>query len=219
MVLSFENPESRKKIYLIISVVISVILVFYLGILYGQREDYVNNLQPEINSKLASGYQENILTKIKIREIVIFPDSKESISVGKFYYSVSDEKTDMLFKIESSPIKVINSETKKNKEIPLELSVDIASRTPDGLDFEYINIGKIKLAANNKKQLQGDFSAVADFSLDNKNIKNSQRIVLRPLKPEEENIYFDKNPNLPLKVRGEDGKVSPKPAPYYFVEI
>jgi hypothetical protein len=219
MVLSFENPESRKKFYLIVSIIVVTILVFYLGILYGQREDYVNNLQPEINSKLASGYQENILTKIKIREIVIFPDSKDSISVGKFYYSINGDKTDMLFKIESSPIKVINSDTKKDKEIPLELSVDIASRTPDGLDFEYTNIGKIKLAANNKKQLQGDFSAVADFSLDNKTIKNSQRIVLRPLKPEEENIYFDKNPNLPLKVRGEDGKVSPKPAPYYFVEI
>ena len=219
MVLSFENPEGRKKIYLIVSIVVAVILVFYLGMLYGQKENFVNNLQPEINSKLASGYQENILTKIKIRDIITYPDSKDSISVGKLYYSINEDKTDLLFKIESSPIKIINSDTKKDKEIPLELSVDIASRTADGLDFEYVNIGKIKLAANNKKQLQGDFSAVADFSLDNKTVKNSQRIVLRPTKPEEENIYFDKNPNLPLKVRGEEGKISPKPAPYYFIEI
>ncbi len=219
MVLNFENPEGRKKVYLIVSIVVAVILVFYLGMLYGQRENFVNNLQPEINSKLASGYQENILTKIKIRDIIAFPDSKDSISVGKFYYSANEDKTDLLFKIESSPIKIINSETKKSKEIPLELSVDIASRTADGLDYEYTNIGKIKLAANNKKQLQGDFSSVVAFSLDNKTIKNSQRIVFRPIKPEEENIYFDKNPNLPLKVRGEEGKISPKPAPYYFIEI
>ena len=219
MVLSFENPEGRKKVYQIVSIAVAVILIFYLGMLYGQREIFVNNLQPEINSKLASGYQENILTKIKIRDVIAFPDSKDSISVGKFYYSINEDKTDLLFKIESSPIKIINSETKKSKEIPLELSVDVASRTADGLDFEYTNIGKIKLAANNKKQLQGDFSSVIDFSLDNKTIKNSQRIIFRPIKPEEENIYFDKNPNLPLKVRGEEGKVSPKPAPYFFVEI
>ncbi len=219
MVLSFENPVGRKKFYLIVSIIVAVILVFYLGILYGQKENFVNNLQPEITSKLSSGYQENILTKIKIRDIVAFPDSKDSISVGKLYYSINGDKTDLLFRIESSPIKIINSETKKDKEIPLELSVDIASRTPDGLDFEYTNIGKIKLAANNKKQLQGDFSAVVDFSLDIKTIKNSQRIVFRPLNPEQENIYFDKNPSLPLKVRGEEGKVSPKPAPYFFIEI
>jgi hypothetical protein len=219
MILSFENLVNRKKIYLIVSIVIVTILVFYLGILYGQREDYINHFQPEINSKLASGYQENLLTKIKIREIVMFPDSKDAVSVGKFYYFVNGNDTNMLFKVESSPLKVINSETKKDKVIPLELSVDIASRTPDGLDFEYINIGKIKFAANNKKQLQGDFSAVVNFSIDDKTIKNSQRIVFRTLNPEEENIYFDKNPNLPLKVRGEDGKVSPKPAPYFFVEI
>jgi hypothetical protein len=227
----------KSKYLVAIALIIELVLVGYLGYNIGLKETVEAKFDPKINIILDNGNQENSLTRIQIREITGSTDSKVKQSFGKFYFVTKNQdaeiskqankntnnqpskinpSTDILFKMDSIPLKITNADI--SKEIPLELDIDLAMKTNEGLDFEYQNIGKIKFGINEKKQLKGDFSGVLDFVLDDKNIKNVQRIVFRsPVNP---NIYQDTDTNLPIKVRGDKGRgITGEPAPYFWVDI
>jgi hypothetical protein len=217
---------NQNKYFIVAGIAISLILVSYLSYNIGLKDLKESHFTPKVNLVLDNGNQENSLTKIQIRDIIGSSDAKNKQSFGKFYFvNKTDLKTDkattdILFKLDNIPLKVINEESKTEKEVPLELNIDLAIKTADGLQFNYENIGRIKLAVNDKKQLKGDFNGVLNFGLDDKKDKIIQRIILRPTNPDQANIYQDTDPNLPIKVRGDKGRgITGEPAPYFWVDI
>lgn len=225
MAMAFDIVQNKNKIFLSLALIVSLIFVFYLGFVYGTKDAKEANFQPKVTSVLANGNQENSLSQIKIRDIIGTPNTKDRLSVGKFYFAVKNEDenniyTDLLFKIDSAPSKILNSDAKKEIEIPLELNIDLATRTPDGQTFEYETIGNVKLVPSESKKLKLDFSGVIPFALDQKSAKTVQRIVFRSPDPEKQNVYVDNDPNLPLNIRGDKGLgVSGENAPYFWVDI
>lgn len=216
--------ENTTKYFIGIGLIVALVLVGYLGYNIGKKDNKEAQFNPQVNITLSNGNQENSLTQIQIREIIGSSDSKTKQNFGKFYFVSkqigSGVSTDILFKLDSIPIKITNTETKSEKEIPTELNIDLAIKTSEGLEFEYQNIGRIKLAFNEKKQLKGDFSSVINFELDQKNDKVVQRIVFRPTNTDQQNIYQDTDSNLPIKVRGDKSRgITGEPAPYFWVDI
>jgi hypothetical protein len=217
--------ENRyKTILILVGLVVLLILAFYLGYLYGNRELKEQSYSPKVTTILSNGNQENSLTQIKIKDIISFDSNKNKQSYGKFYYIVKDSgedaNTDLLFKLENVPSKTLNQETKAEKEIPLEMNIDLATRTVDGQGFEYENIGKAKFIVNAKKELKLEFSGVVNFALDQRKDKQVQRIVFRPTSQDQTNVFVDRDSALPIKIRGDDSSgLKPDPAPYFWVEI
>jgi hypothetical protein len=207
-----------------LGLIISLILVFYLGYTYGVRDLKESQIQPQITTILSNGNRENSLSQIRIRDIYGSSNSKDKQIFGKFYYITKDNGntsfTDILFKIDSAPLKVVNQDSKLTIDMPTDLNIDLAYRSGDGQNFEYVNIGQGKLSSSDLKSLKLDFSAVLDFAVDQKQDRQLERIVFRPVNPEKNNIYTDKNVNLPLKVRGDTSLgISGEPAPFFWVEI
>jgi hypothetical protein len=216
--------DNKVKIFTALGLLIAVILTFYLGYTIGTKDTFQSKFVPEIETVLDNGSQENSLTQIQIRDVLGSSNSKDKQPFGKFYYVVKNKNgnttTDILLKIDQSPIKIISSDEKTTKNIPLDMSIDLALKTPEGLEFAYQNIGKIQFVIDEKKNLKADFSGIISFALDAKNDKVVQRIVLRSTDPTLINIYQDTDPSLPIKVRGDKTRgISGEPAPYFWIDI
>ena len=220
--------ENKQKYFITIGLVVALVLVGYLGYNIGKKDTKEAQFNPKVNITLANGNEENTLTQIQIRDIIGSGDSKTKQNFGKFYFvskqsdkqSNPEKTTDILFKLDSIPLKITNMDAKAERETPTELNIDLAIKTSDGLEFEYQNIGRVRLAINEKKQLKGDFSGVVEFELDQKKDKIVQRIVFRPINIDQQNIYQDTDPNLPIKVRGDKSRgITGEPAPYFWVDI
>ncbi len=220
--------NNKTRIFTALGLVIAMTLTFYLGYSIGNRDMFQSKFVPEVQTIVDNGSAENSLTQIQIRDIIGSSNSKDKQPFGKFYFVVRDKAsaptTDILLKIDQAPAKITSSDNKITKNIPLEMNVDIAFKTADGLDFQYQNIGKIALIVGDKKEdkktLKADFSSVIKLSLDDKMDKQVQRIVLRPIDPELANIFQDTDPNLPIKIRGDKSRgIGGEPAPYFWVDI
>jgi hypothetical protein len=224
MKLNFYSTEINQKIAISLGLIVALILVFYLGYVYGGRDLKESRLQPNVTTILANGNRENSLSQIRIRDIYGSANTKDKQVFGKFYYIVKDDGnnpyTDLLFKLDSAPLKVTNSETRTTIDTPTDVNIDLAYRSNDGQSFDYNNIGQAKLSSSDSKTLKLDFSAVLDFALDQKQGKPLERIVFRPTNTDQSNVYIDRNTNLPLKVRGDSSSgISGEPAPFFWVEI
>jgi hypothetical protein len=221
----FENFINNKaKIFTALGLLVAVILTFYLGYSIGNKDAFQSKFVPEIETIIENGSSENSLTQIQIREVFGSSNSKDKQPFGKFYYVVKTKNglstTDILLKIDQAPLKVTSADERVSKDIPLEMTVDIAFKTPEGLEFEYQNIGKITFVVDDKKVLKADFSSIINFTLDDKTSKTVQRIVLRPTDPTQANIFQDTDPSLPIKVRGDKTRgISGETAPYFWIEI
>jgi hypothetical protein len=217
----FDNLIANKtRLFTILGLIVALILTFYLG----NKDFYQTKLVPEIETILENGSSENSLTQIQIREVFGSANSKDKEPFGKFYFVVKNKSnvltTDILLKIDQAPLRITSSDEKIVKEIPLEMTIDLAFTTTEGLEFEYQNIGRVTLVPDGKKFLKADFSSILNLALDNKTNKVVQRIVLRPTDPTAINIFQDTDPNLPIKVRGDKSRgISGEPAPYFWVEI
>lgn len=215
---------NKSRILIALGLLIAVTLTFYLGYLIGNKDLIQAKFVPEIQTVLDNGSSENSLTQIQIRDILGSGNGKDKQPFGKFYYVVKNKTstptTDILLKIDQAPAKVISSDQKNVRNVPLEMNVDLAFSTVDGLDFEYRNIGKITFVIDDSKTLKGEFSSILDFTLDDRTDKVLQRIVLRPIDPTLVNVFQDTDPNLPVKVRGDKSRgIGGQPAPYFWVEI
>jgi hypothetical protein len=213
---------NKSRIFTALGLLIAIVLTFYLGYSIGNKDAIQSKFVPEVQTILENGSSENSLTQIQIRDILGSSNGKDKQAFGKFYYVTKnkDSTTDILLKIDQASTKVTSSDQKTVRNIPLEMNVDLAFKTTDGLDFEYQNIGKISLVVDDKKTLKADFSSILNFVLDDKTSKIVQRIVLRPIDPTLVNIFQDTDPNLPVKIRGDKSRgIGGEPAPYFWVEI
>jgi hypothetical protein len=225
MIPMLENFINNKaKIFTTLGLFVVVILTFYLGYLIGNKDINQAKFIPEIETILENGSSENSLTQIQIRDVFGSSNSKDKQSFGKFYYVVKANNgaatTDILLKIDQAPLQVTSADEKISKDIPFDMNVDIAFKTPEGLEFEYQNIGRIKFVVDEKKRLKADFSSIVNFPIDNKSSKTVQRVVLRPIDQTQINIFQDTDPSLPVKVRGDKTRgISGESAPYFWIEI
>ena len=129
--------DNKLKFLMCLGIIVALILVFYLGYVYGNRESRESKLIPKITTILSNGNRENSLSQIRIRDIYASNNSKDKQVVGRFYYIVKDDGgdavyTDILFKLDNSPLKVSNPDNKSETDIPLDLNVDLAYRSLDG---------------------------------------------------------------------------------------
>jgi hypothetical protein len=215
---------NKSRIFTALGLLIAIGLTFYLGYSIGNKDAFQSKFVPEVQTILENGSSENSLTQIQIRDVLGSSNSKDKQPFGKFYYVIKNKSTtqttDILLKIDQPPTKVTSSDEKTIRNIPLEMNVELAFKTTDGLDFQYQNVGKITLVVDDKKTLKADFSSILNFVLDDKTDKVVQRIVLRPTDPTLVNIFQDTDPNLPIKVRGDKSRgIGGEPAPYFWVEI
>jgi hypothetical protein len=221
----FDNIiHNKAKIFTVLGLLIAVILTFYLGYSVGSKDAFQAKFIPEVETILDNGSSENSLTQIQIRDVFGSSNSKDKQPFGKFYYIIKSKAgasvTDILLKIDQAPLKITSADEKIVKDIPLDMTVDIAFKTPEGLEFEYQNIGKIRFVVDDKKFLKADFSSEVNFALDDKTTKTVQRIVLRPVDPALVNIFQDTDPSLPIKVRGDKSRgISGETAPYFWIDI
>jgi hypothetical protein len=216
--------NNKTRIFKALGLLVAIALTFYLGYSIGNKDMIQSKFVPDIQTVLENGSSENSLTQIQIRDILGSSNGKDKQPFGKFYYVIKNKSTptttDILLKIDQAPPKVTSSDQKSVRNVPLEMNVDLAFKTADGLDFEYRNIGKMTFVLDDTKTLKAEFSSILDFTLDDKTDKILQRIVLRPTDPTLVNIFQDTDPNLPVKVRGDKSRgIGGEPAPYFWVEI
>ncbi len=216
----------RQRIFSVLFFLITLLLVFYLGFLYGNKE-IVNITSNNLRIVNNNGQTINSITEIKQRPIFGSKDSQKIETFGNMYYLINNQKqTEIVIFLENIPSSFKQSVGNKEVIIPSVLSVEIAKRivdTDNRENYEYKNISNtnIKAAINinetNENGLKkGKFSGIIEEDVTNLDLK-IERLIIRSLDETVSNIFIDKDPNLPLKIRGNNElNVQGKPAPFFW---
>lgn len=188
-------------------------ITFYLGYLFATREKTENNAD-SITVAAPNGSIQNSLSQIETRNIVGSRDAKSEQNYGDFYFKVlPDNKTEIMLRIDSAPLSIKAS---VEKPIPSELNIALARRTAEGLDYNLEIIGKMTFDDASNGVRRGKFSSVlkpdGQGAIERPALASIERILLLPTKAEDDNIYVNKNPDLPQKVRE-------RPSAYFWVVI
>jgi hypothetical protein len=192
------------------------------------------NQQPaEVNIKNPNFNEPNSISQIEVRDVWGISREGKKKKFGKFYFVINQqEQTELLIRLEDTPLKVSQVQGKESVRIPKELRVDMAFLTTDSdgyNDYNYRNLSpepEENLATISFSEVENDtrdaeFSAVINRTLGGgqKN-KPVQRIVLRSQEEDPQNVYIDRDKDLPVKVRGnEDLGISGQPAPFFWVKL
>jgi hypothetical protein len=140
---------NQSRIFTALGLLIAIVLTFYLGYSIGNKDAFQSKFIPEVQTILENGSSENSLTQIQIRDVLGSSNSKDKQPFGKFYYVIKNKSTipttDILLKIDQAPTKVTSGDEKTIRNIPLEMNVDLAFKTTDGLDFQYQTVQRIVL--------------------------------------------------------------------------
>lgn len=196
----------NRKLWLLILLATSLSLVFYLGYLYGRREE-ANEHIADISIQGPNKSSVNSLSKIETRDIVVIKNSQEVQNAGVLFFKVNEEETEILLTIDNAPLQVTQLNNKVAKEIPKKLDVATARTSNDGLNYDYSILGTITLTSNDGKSLKGSYSDIIEGDL-----RSIKRIVLLPTSPEDDNIIKSESPDLPALVRQ-------RPAPYFWMVV
>ena len=96
---------SLKFIWYLLTAASIIVLIFYAGFLYGNREK-VDKSADTINIVAPNLAKNNPLSQIQIKDILGSENSKDIRSFGKLYYIVEKENTNLLFRIEDAPVRI-----------------------------------------------------------------------------------------------------------------
>ncbi len=195
-----------KTIWYFLSVLAVLALIFYAGFLFGNREQ-VDKSADEINIIAPNQAKSNQLSEIQIKDIVGSENSKDIRTFGKLYYIVNENTTDLLFRIEDAPIKVGQLQNKAQITLPKQLSISLARKNSNGLDYEYKEIGTINFNEPFKDRQKAEFSSYTEEVL-----LNWERIVFRSTDPNVKNLYLDTDADLPKNIRNQ-------PAPFFWIVL
>lgn len=197
---------SLKSIWYFLSIISILVLIFYAGFLYGNREK-IDKIVDTVNTIAPNNAKTNQLSQIQIKDILGSDNSKDIRSFGKLYFIVEGKNTSLLFKIEDATVKIGQIQNKAQITLPKTLNISLARKVSSGLDFEYKDIGTISFNEPVKDKLSADFSTYTEESL-----LNWERIVFRSPDPEIKNLFLDTNPDLPQNVRNQ-------PAPFFWISL
>ena len=207
-----------QQVFRVLIAVISIVGLFYLGYLFGSREKY--NSQPDnITLTATNGARKNYLTQIE-RRVVFGAVNSGSVKTPQVFGEMlfiqeSSNETQILLALQNVPATTRNADGSKEKFIPTNLEVLLATRNTDGTDFIYESIGQINFDAPDKtNQRTGKFSTTIPRKLYNTDnpTKSVQRIEFRPQKIEDENIFTLDNADLPINARQ-------RKAAYFWVNL
>jgi hypothetical protein len=207
-----------QQLFRVLIAAISIVGLFYLGYLFGSREKY--NSQPDnITLTATNGARKNYLTQIE-RRVVFGAVNSGSVKTPQVFGEMlfiqeSSNETQILLALQNVPATTRNADGSKEKLIPANLEVLLATRNTDGTDFIYESIGQINFDAPDKtNQRTGKFSTTIPRKLYNTDnpTKSVQRIEFRPQKIEDENIFTLDNADLPINARQ-------RKAAYFWVNL
>jgi hypothetical protein len=198
---------SLQRIWYGLLMIATICVVFFLGFLYGNREK-INSSSDQIRVVGPNNSIQNSLSQIETRPVLGSVDSQNLGEFGQLYFKINDQKnTEILIRLSNVPATVKQTKNKKEKPIPNILTVATAQRSLDGLDYQYTEVGKIIFDEPKNGLRTAEFSSNLSHDL-----RNVERIVLLPTRPEDQNVFVDQNADLPPKVRD-------KPAPFFWVII
>ncbi|MBC7471951.1 MAG: hypothetical protein H7196_01640 [candidate division SR1 bacterium] len=200
-----------------LGIFLSITIALTTGYFYGVRDKY-DNKQDNIDIVGPNLAIQNSLSQLQTKDILGFGENNTIKSFGQFYYNIrSDKTTEVLFSFNNVPLSVIQANGKMEKSIPNQLNIDLARKTIDGLSYIYENIGKITFdepKADGGRN--GKFSTVIKPIKTDKELVPSltsvQRIVFRPIKSEDNNIFKDLDTDIPPVDRDA-------PAPYFKIKL
>jgi hypothetical protein len=187
------------------------------GYFYGTRDRY-DNKQDNIDMVGPNLTIQNSLSQLQTKDILGFGENNTIKIFGQFYYNIrNDKSTEVLFSLTGVPISVKQANGKAEKNIPSQLNIDIARKATDGKSYIYENIGKITFDEPKPDgNRSGKFSSIVKPVKTDKelvpSLTNVQRIVFRPIKPEDNNIFKDLDPDIPPIDRD-------LPAPYFKIKL
>ncbi len=203
-----------KRLGYIVATCCLLAIAFYLGYLFSVREQ-LNFVEDRVDVTNYNGSKKNFLTQIERRSIFGIVDNKKPQIFGELLFIQEEgNTTQILINLQSVPLAVKSSDNKE-KAIPTELNIALATKTSDGLDFDYENTGKIIFNSPDKNRLRdAKFFTTIPKHLYNAGdpAKSIQRIEMKAINPEDENIFSIDNSDLPIKVRQ-------RRAPYFWVNI
>jgi hypothetical protein len=199
-----------QKFWYFTSVLGILILTFYLGFLYGNRER-VNDMDDNIQVVGPNLSIKNSLTEMEIREVAGSQDSQNIEVFGQLFFKVEtvdeEDQTEILIQMRGVPDEAVQSNGEINVSIPNQLRVATARRSIDGLDYEYTYIGVLILDEPVENQRAGKFSTILESDL-----SRLERLVLFAEDENIQNVFTDTSPDLPPQVRS-------RPAPFFWVEL
>lgn len=199
-----------KRLWYIITVLMIFGVVFYLGYLMGNRE-YVNNQPDDIVLIGPNLSQQNSFSDMIIKDIYGSKNSKDIAVFGELYYKIVGDKTELFVRLHNAPLEVRQTQNNLRKSIPQTLNIQSAERTPDGLKYNYTNIGQITFNEPQNDTMSAEFTTIVDFPLTAIN-SSVERLVFTGVEEGDENLFIYPDPNLPAYERN-------LPAPYFWVVL
>jgi len=193
------------------SIVLSTLLLvaaFFAGFFYGNRER-VNSQPPTVEVTAANLARRNSLSDIRVLDIWGAVSTQKKAGFGQLYYKTSLTQTEILVRLQNVPLTILGNNQKIS--LPNSLSIKIARRTNDGLNYSYETIGQIMLDEPVNGLRAGEFSTILDYSINDLD-KRVERIMFYSADTTINNIFLDDDPNLPVQVRRE-------PAPFFWVVL
>lgn len=224
-----ENLLIRRAYYLFLFFSL-VGFVFYTGFLFGNREK-VNSQNSNLSIQNPNGQSLNTISRIQQRPIEGSSNGKTVENFGQMFFLVNKKnQTEIVINLERVPTKI--GTAPKQIELPQELKVEIARRVRDSDGIENYSYENINLENNSNSILSlneslnglrsGTFSGyIQEPVIDPSGKKgNIERIVLKAIDSEVQNVYVDTNSDLPLKVRGSiEAKIVGQPAPFFWIRL
>ena len=195
-----------KLIWYFLSVLSILVVIFYAGFLYGNRER-LDKRPDVINIVAPNQARSNQLSQIQIKDIIGSENSKDIRSFGKLYFVAEEGGVNLLFRIEDAPIKVGQLKNRAQVTLPRELSISLARKSSTGLDYDYKEIGVVSFNEPLKDRQKAEFSTYTS-----ENLLNWERIVFKSKDAATKNLYLDTDPDLPQNIRNQ-------PAPFFWIVL
>jgi hypothetical protein len=227
--------DAIRRTYLIIIFLTIIGLVFYFGYLHGYRESEAK-IPAEYQTINSNGFFSNSLTNIEERPIVgvaVVNGQLSRQNFGKLYFQInSKNQTEIEIRIEGAPLTLTQPSQGQSVKIPDELSVEKAVSAIDPSDqldtYEYINISPIdnkpailRFAEVENGTRSARFSGILNRPITASNKLDIERIVLNS-RDGTKNVFYDTDPNLPVKIRGNQDttpQIPAQPAPFFWVDF
>jgi hypothetical protein len=209
--MKLQDISKYLGIFLLISIGVAIGYFYGIREKYDYKSDNIDTIGPNLSIQ-------NSLSQLQTKDILGFGEGNTIKSFGQFYYNIrSDKSTEVLFSLNGIPLSLKQATGRAERNIPNQLNIDLARKALDGLSYTYENIGRINLDEPKPDgNRSGRFSTVIKPIKTDKDyipsLTSVQRIVFRPIKSEDSNIFKDLDTDIPPLDREA-------PAPYFKIKL
>jgi hypothetical protein len=196
-----------------LGIFVGVAVIFFLGYLAGNRDKY-DKIDEKVQITAPNSSIQNSLSLLKTKDIFGFGENNTTVRYGLLYYkTLPDKSTELFFTITNSPLVLRQTTNKIEKTVPINLKISLARTSIDGQKYDYTDIGKITFEEPKNGTQSVIFSTIIPGIKSGSEIvpalNTVSRIVFRPTRTEDENIFKLNSPDIPPDETA-------KPAPYFW---